>query len=657
MISRRFFLISSLSLISAFDLLPAQAAKKVKPKVEVSRGGPRTIARQEWPPAITPEYAGIVDRGYACFADDMGRLAVVDLKREDNPQVIGELFGIGRKVVALSILQYRAFAVVQTEVGADTQYQLVAINLAPADDITVMSRIPLADFSEPSSITAFGDNLVVGGLGLNGESQIVVYSIGKKKSVDPLRQSALVLERTPIKLDLQEKQLSVLCGAANTDLVLISLANARVPEKQGVLPLDGSFHCLARNRSAFVVAGTGLDRKPQIKLISTKSPLKVLKTTILPAVTDVLDLSAQREQFLILANQGSRQAVVPFSITKKNDLMLAAPVLLPAGNHGVAQQARIAVKDREAYIASDWGGVQVLGIQQNGWQFNYSHTIPRLPASGLAVDGNKALLAGSDLKLYNLADLHHPLLESSAEINANIRAMQLIGGSVLCLTRDRLLLRAIRRPAEIISSMSINGTGLAYDQVTGRAYVLNGKENKTMISELKVTEESLQLIVSQEVPFSARRIAADDGRLVLAGLSEIALYQQDKPLRQISSRQMPNLAVRDLLIKNGVIYLCCVDENLKGYFMALAADKEGLPTLSSLDLPVDAATLAVSNNLAVVLGRAKDGKDKAVIISWQDIMQAKIVDSFAVIDSASAVTIRDKTAIIAGRGLEIINLN
>ena len=121
MISRRTLLAgwlgASIFGSSTAALAAAWARKPKIAPVTAPTYGPRTLARQEWPPAITPEYVGIVDKGYACFADDMGRLAIVDLKREDNPQVMGELFGLGRKVVALSISQHRAVAVVQVESG------------------------------------------------------------------------------------------------------------------------------------------------------------------------------------------------------------------------------------------------------------------------------------------------------------------------------------------------------------------------------------------------------------------------------------------------------------------------------------------------------------------------------------------------------------
>ncbi|MBX9687441.1 MAG: hypothetical protein K2X27_12110, partial [Candidatus Obscuribacterales bacterium] len=283
MISRRILLLSWLgAYVLGPEALAAWAARKAKAKPEPLVGGPRTLARQEWPPAISPEYVGIVDKGYACFADDMGRLAIVDLKREDNPQVMGELFGIGRKVVALSITQHRAFAVVQVESGADTVFQLVSISLTPANDISIMSRSLLSNFAEPTCIASAGEMVAIGGSGLNGENQIVFYSLGKKKSVEPLQVSALTVEHSPFKLDMQERQLLALCGADSTELSIISAANPRQTEIIKTLRLDGAYPALARNREQIMVAGYGFDKQYKAQLISLRPSPAVAAAVVLP---------------------------------------------------------------------------------------------------------------------------------------------------------------------------------------------------------------------------------------------------------------------------------------------------------------------------------------------------------------------------------------
>lgn len=661
MISRRTLLASWLG-ASLFGTGSAAlaAAWARKPKVLVAPAptyGPRTLARQEWPPAITPEYVGIVDKGYACFADDMGRLAIVDLKRDDNPQVMGELFGMGRKVVALSISQHRAFAVVQVESGAETIFQLVIAGLTPANDISIMSRSPLSNFTDPSCISAFGDVLAIGGTGLNGENQVVFYVIGKKK-VEPQAVSALTVERNPYKLDLQDKLLLVLCGAESSELIAINVANPRAPEATKALRLDGSYPALARFKDQIVIAGYGSDRNFRVGMVTLRPTPIVSTSVILPAVTEILDVAAQKGQFLILANQGSRQTVVPINVAKKPALSLGNPILLPGGSRGSSPRAHIAVKDRDAYIATDWGGVQVLNVTKDGWQFSYSHTIPRLPASSIVLDANNAVLACAEFKAYDIKDPRHPTLIESIQIPASIKSMLKLGRTFLCLSRDNLSIRSLNKPSEQIAQAKTSGTALAYDSSISTAYVIANSERGSVLSKFKATEDSIKATGSVQMPVSARKALAQSGRVLLAGLNELNLFQMDDNPQLIGSRKMPNLAIRDVVMPGGdMIYLSCVDENLKGSLLALSAAKQDLGIIGACDLPVDATALAVSAGKAVVIGRSKTGKDMVSLVNVSDPVQMKVIETLPTIEAASAVSIQGKTAAIAGRGIELLDIS
>ena len=658
MISRRTVLASSLGAFLLGLSPEAQAlVRKAKKTAEPVIGGPRTIARQEWPPAITPEYVGIVDRGYACFADDMGRLAIVDLKREDNPLVIGELFGLGRKVIALSITQHKAFAVVQVDVGGDSQFQLVSVSLTPANDISVMSKIVLSNFSEPSCISSFGDTIIVGGQGLNNENQIAIYGVGKRK-MEPALLSSLTLERSPFKLDLQDKQLIVLSGLESTTLDLISMTNPRVPEKVKSIRLDGSFPVVARNRDQVLVAGYGFDRKYKASLITLKPTPAILKSVTLPAVTELLDLASQKGQFLILANQGSRQAVIPLVVGRKLDMTLQDPVLLPPGARGAAPRAHLAVTLKDAYIASDSGAVQVLSVAKTGWTFSYSHTIPRLPASAIVSDGNKVVIACAELKLYDLKDPRHPVLVESTDISSSIRAMVPIGKTFLCLNRDSLMLRSIRQPKEQVSSIKAAGSTLAFDSSTSTAYLMASDEKGITVNSYKIGEDTIKPSKTFQLTVPARRAVASGGRLLLAGLNEMNLYKVDEEpsLSLIGTRKIPNLAIRDFVLQGDMIFASCVDDMLRGYLVIMSAAKDDLGVQGACELPLDAASLAISGKMAVVIGRGKSGKDMAALVNISSVAQPKVSETFDILESASALTIKDQTAIIAGRGIEIINL-
>lgn len=661
MISRRTLLGAVSGLIFFANNAQALGRKpKAKPEAPLG-GGPRTIARQEWPPAITPEYAGIVDRGYACFADDMGRLAVVDLKREDNPLVIGELFGIGRKVVALSITQHRAVAVVQVEQGADTVFQLVLVSLTPANDISIMSRTTLANFTEPCSVASYGDLVAIGGSGLNNENQIVFYSLGKKKGVEPQQISAVTLEQSPFHLDLQDRLLLALTGADNSDLIVISTANPRAPEKLKILHLDGRYSALARNRDQIMLAGSSFDRRFYAKLVTLKPSAELVSSVVLPAVSDVLDIAAQKGQFLVLTNQGGRQAVQPLIIGKgrKPVISLSPPVLLPGGKRGASPRAHIAAKDKDAYIATDWGAVQVLNVSKNGWQFSYSHTIPRLPASAIVLFDDLAVIACAELKVYDLKEQKHPVLLDSTDIPSTIRQMLPLGRSFLCLSKDILSVRSCAKPSELVSSIKVSGNALAYDKSTNSAYVFSATEKGSQCSIYKIQDELIRAAGTYVIAAAARKAQALSGKIALAGLNELNVFKLSESEPQLlGTRKFPNLALRDFAFAGpDLIYLTCIDENLKGLLIAVSLSKDDLPVLGACEVPQDALTLALSQNKAVVLGRGKNNKDMLSLLSIADPARLRLLESFETIEAASAVTIKGNVAVVAGRGLELVDIS
>ncbi len=645
-------------MLALSDSLHALARKPKGPVPEEPRGGPRTLARQVWPPAVAPEYVGIVDKGYACFADDMGRIVIVDLKRDDNPVVIGEITGIGRKILGVAFGLYRAYAVVQVEVGADTQFQLVTISLAPASDPSILSRLVLENFAEPSCLAVGLDIIAIGGTGIGGESQIGLYNVPKRKSVDPTPAGALAVSQLPLRMDLQERTLLALCGADRTDLTAINLANPRLPEKIKSIDLHGSFSALARFKDSVLVAGSGADKRSYARLISLRPEPVVAKSVTLPSVTEVLDIAAQRGQFLILGNLGDRQSVVPLVVGKRSELSTTDPVVLPGANRGADPRAHIAVKDRDAYVASDWGGVQVLNVKKSGWEFTYSHTIPRLPASSVVLQGNRAVLASADLKLYDLSDLRHPVLVNNTDTGGSIRAMLGIGRSILCLNRDSVSLRVVEKPGTVLALVKVAATTMTYDRSTGRVFLISPNEAVTTVTSLRATEDSLKIEDACEYPFRARRAAASGGRLLLAGLNDVALFTPGAPPELVGKRSMPNLAVRDLVLTSDYAVVACVDQNLRGFLLLLATNKEDLALIGSTDLPVDGAAMAIGNNkVAVVVGRGANGKDLAALVGLLNPAQPRVLESFDVVDAASAVTIRDQTAVIVGRGIEILNLS
>jgi hypothetical protein len=657
MLSRRSFLAASLGLLFAPE--QALAAPKKKKPVEIKKFGPRTLSREQWPPAISPDFVSIVEKGYAMLSDQSGRLAIVDLKREQGPAVIGELLGIGKKTVDMAVVQHRAYALAYQEAGSDAQHYLVTMSVTPAHDPTVLSRIPLSYLSEPVTIAASADAVAIGGVGAKGENQVLVFGISTKRRPEEgtLPSATITFEQPVTQVDLQERQLSVLqAGPRVTTLDVFNLFSPRNPERVGGFRLEGHYPFMARTRELIVLGGQGADRKFELLSVAPRPTPKVVARLQLPA-SEILDIAAQRGQLLVLANQINRQVVIPVSYNAKTLALTAGQAaVLPAGTRGAASKARIAVAGKDAYVASDWGGVQVLNISGGGWKYLYSHTIPRLPAAAIAAAGNRAVLGGADLKLYDITTPEQPTLVSATELDGTVRAVAAFDKILLALTRNTLSMRNLDRPGDVIASVKVNGQTFSYDPVGRRVYVLAATDKQTTITPVFVSQ-SLIAGKPQQIQGSFNHAAAYNGNLLVAGLNSLALYSvaEDQP-KLVGTRNFPNLALRAVRLNGDVAVATAVDSNSKGYLLTINSLKEDLPTIGSIDVPQDAVALAVAGRSAVVVGRGQEGQDVASLIDLSSVVAPKLLQSFPVVEAASAVAIRDKIALVVGRGLEILSL-
>lgn len=632
-------------------------AKKRVPAV-VLKAGPHTLYKEQWPPAIQPDFLAVVDKGLALLSDQAGRLAIVNFKREQGPQVVGELSGIGKKIIDLTTSAHRCYAIANQEVQGESQNVLVTMSILPANDLTILSRSPLSYFTEPTAIAAGPDVVAIGGVAANGQNQVLLYSANPKRRPEegapPV--STLTFDSSVIKLDYQDRQLVVLQSSGTvTKLDVYNLSNVAIPVKSASLRFDGQYHVFSRSHDVMAIAGQTANRKFDVKLISMKPTAHVVSNLPLP-IGEVQDIAVQRDQLLVLGNQSNRQVVIPVTWSGKNLAMTAgAPVMLPAGTRGVAAKAKIAANGKDAYVASDWGGVQVLNITKGGWEYLYSHTIPRLPAAAIAVSADRVVLGGADLKVYNISQPEHPTLLETTELGSAIRAVSLLGNVVLALTRDTLSLRNVDKVTSTIASAKVSGHGMAYDRAQQRAYVIAAKQKTTAVAPFRVTN-TLTAERSIEVDGLYHRGAAEGGKVILCGLNNLAVFSTGDSLQLVGSREFPNLAIRDVAFFGSTAVITALDASSRGFLLVINTASPELNTIGSVDLPQDAVALAVSGSSAVVIGRGPTGKDAVSLVDLKNPSGPRVALSLPILEAASAVVIRDKLALVAGRGLEILSL-
>jgi hypothetical protein len=630
--------------------------KKLPPKPAT---GPRSLVRQAWPPSIIPDYIGVGEKGYAVIGDTGGRLVVVDLKQEDAPKVISELGNIGKRVAAMSIQMQRAYAISWQEKGLEGDWALSVISLMPATDPTVLAQMPLSYFSDPSSLAAFGDTIAVSGSGLNGENQVIIYGASKGKRAEPSQLSAITCDRPITQIVLQDKNLIVVqSGHHETQIEVVGLINPRNPTRGKAVRLKGNYQVVAKCRDFFLVGGTNLEKDYEIHSVAFKPAPRVVRGLRLPGVSDILDGAAQKTQMLLLVNHNGRQAVLPVSFNKQLQLVASNVVLLPSGKHGPASKARIATTPKEAYVASDWGGVQVLTAQDGGWQYMYSHAIPRLPAAAVALSGSRAILGGADLKVYDLEKPDRPLLLESADVGSPIKSLVGLGKQLVVLSRDGLSMRTLKHPTECWVSLKMAGTALTYDPEKKCAYVLSGKNEKvTTVNRIEITMDDLKVDKTMEIGSGFRRASALDGKLLVAAVNDLTLFEIGDGAEQIGTRNFTNLAMRDIYLGESQAVITAIDQNSRGFLLVVDTEQAGLPTVGSIPLPHDGAALAVAGAKVISVGSTGDGKDLATLVDIVKPEEPKIITSLQVVDAASAVSIRGNLAVVVGRGLEVIALS
>jgi hypothetical protein len=368
------------------------------------------------------------------------------------------------------------------------------------------------------------------------------------------------------------------------------------------------------------------------------------------------DAAAQRDRFMILSERGADRLVISIAADKTLSMRTEETIVLPHTKEAPGMTSRIAVSDRVANIASGSTGVEILTYDKMGWKHAFTYSIPRLPAAGIALWQDWAVLAAADYNLYDLSKPGKPSLLQTAEPEAPIKAVAGAGSFLLSLTRDGINLRKMGSLRDVVASVKIPGQQLAFDKASQKAYVLNAQEKQTVLTPVRVYSNSLVAEKPLALPPGFRRIAVGNGRLVVAGLNEVAVFDTGETIKPIGTRKFENKAVRDVALNGNHVMLSAVDRSSRGSLVILSSDNKDLNLVGNIDLPQDAAALATANDIAIVIGRSPEGKDVASVLNIASRGMPSVTGTINVIEAASAVQIRDNSAVIAGRGLELINL-
>lgn len=659
MLTRRNFLLTSLGFAFFPEFsVPAYAKRKPVPKLKAV--GPHTLVRQAWPPAISPDHVAVVDRGYTCFADEFGHVAIVDLKRADSARVVGELTGLGRKLIDFCAIPHRAFAIVSKEgEQSETRYELLSISLSPMDEPYVVSTIALSQFSEPTCIAANLDTIAIGGTGSKGEHIVAFFTTNLKhgKLIEPAFLSTAKTEAPVTRLDIQDKSIMILQSGDNSRLDFVNLLDVNSPVVHRGVQMAGNYTAMARQKNLVLLAGRE-PNKPECTMTLVNmdiTPHKVSSSPI-PDMNRVFDVAAQRNWFLILGQQKFNPCVQPVTYNKQLDLIPSAAISLPAGKSGMTAKARLTVKDNYGYIAAGSAGAEIINFNKSVWQHVFTFSIPRLPASGVAAWGNLVVLGGADLKVYDITKPEKPTMVNVTKVDSTAKSIAGAGSYILCLSKDSLTLRKMEAIDSAVAEIKVNGQQVAFDSDRQKGFVLSAQPKKTTIYPIQTYSNSLTPEKSFEIESNYRRLSAAGGYLLMSGLHDVALYTSAETPELVGTRHFENLAIRDVALSEEYSLAAAIDSNDKGFLLVLSKEGKELSLLGTTPLPHDAAAIAVANHKAVVVGKNAEGKDMASIIDFTTPSAPKEIASFPVVDAASAIAIKDNLAIVVGRGLEILSM-
>jgi hypothetical protein len=588
-------------------------------------------------------------------------LAIVDLKKGQQTRVVGELSGLGKRLIDLSSYSSRAYALVYEETAlGDAQYALIVIQLAPYDEPSILRKIIISELKEPKLLTCDRDYVAIAGFGHKDESLAVIYSSGQKnpRAAENASLSSIKLSEQPVCISLQDKSLVALVGSGGvgTKVDYISLQDPRVPQLRRTIDLQGQSKVLACVKNMFFTVGSGgskdmfearsyaLDKEPSLQ-----------HTLGLPNTNFVADLVVQKNKLYLLGDSGFKLAMAEINIGKNGQLTNVEQVEVSSRQAKRGLETRLGLKDRQAYVVSGWAGVEVLHQEKKSWGYDSLYKVPRLPASSVAVSGHYAVVAGADLKLYDLSKKDKPKLITSAEIGASIKSVVAIGNFLLVLSANQLSLRRLTEPSYVIHNQKVQGQILTYDRLSKVAYVVSAQAEKSVVQSFKVYSDKVIAAESFEIQANIKNASAHGGYLALTALRELILYGTTNGFSEIGRRKMEKYAIRDVLCADDAVYLSVIDNELRGYLLSIAKDDSSLKQLAEIAVNNDACCLdmnSAARNIYVV-GGERNGQHNIAIVSLSGPKSMHLMGNMPAIDGASSVIAGDSLVLVAGRGLQI----
>lgn len=661
MLSRRKFIFAGLGSVALVQELIGAPLALARKKKAVLITGPHSLARKAWAPAIQPDFVGLTRKGYLALGDKFGRLSVVDLRKAGDPrhppQVLAELTGLGKRVVDLHFDQVHACALVADENEEGKKNFLVTVDLSRPESPHVTATVPLAQLKEARSLTGDRKLTLVAGTSPSGQEVILVLDASSKASRTEATIISTITTRLPVVAMLfQGRSLTTLSTDGNESQVdFIDLGSRTAPRLLESVTEKGNYTQLCQERGLTIISGIK-DGACEARSIASKPAPHSVAGVKLEQLQSVLGCAMQKDRLLVLGKTEEKLALHTVSIDKHGNLLRSQEINLGATAGSGTSSAQLLWDRKRLYLAAGWSGVKILNYYRDSVSDQYTYAIPRLAASGIATWGNQAVVVGGELVRYDISQPQEPRVEARARLNSTVKSMTGAGSFILCLTRDGLVLKKMAELDRDVATRKVDGSCVAFDRSQHKAYVIFATGKVSRLFPFKVFSDSLDPQKPFDRTGTFRRLTADAGEILLFDLHSMSLLGTGATIEEKGSRRLDNLAIREAIFSNEYILATAVDQDQKGFLLVMDRKDKSLNVLGTLDLPHNGVALSVSGKTVAAVGKDREGKDLISIIDISSPTAPQIKSTLNVLESASAVATVSKIALVAGRGIEILDL-
>lgn len=640
MLSRRRFILAGLGLSLLPNLYftnrPAHARKRFV----------RQLAQVNWPSLIAADRILVLKKNVIALLDRFGNLSIVSAGKNRPLKLISKLDKFSGEIIDLAVSGNLLF-VVSKQLSDTSRTELVVTDLRSYKSPRTIARGPLPESFSPGLVAAKGGLITVSGT--VDTPLVLLYSLGGRKGA--LNPESQLEFKNPVQEIVLCSDLLVAIHQSREDNFEISLYGIRDPSSPlelKTLKLSGNpEHAAACDKSMFVVCRNSEAKGPELKSITLNgAPHVVDHANIrLPAVSQII---AEDDQVVLVGNETGRPVVETHFFD--NTLSFGASNSYRLEDTGTIASAR-AFKNL-LYLASSRGVIYCLKRNGRTWEEVSKDTCRRLPASSVTCWQKSVILAGRNLKIYDISKPKRPVLRETVSLNGSVKAVFSIGSHLLAMTRDQIGLRKMPNLSGPIADLKISGSALACDRHNQKAYVLESSGRESFVTPVKLYSDKLVAESRFQVGESYQKIQAFNGTILLAGLRELALYTMSDSPKKTASTSLDELAIRDIYLTEGYLYLTAVDHASQGYL--LIASTADLAKVGQTALPHTGSQLAVEGNTVVAVGETGDGKALVTFVNVRSKASPRIISSEAAVSDVAAVCISGELAIAAGSGLQIL---